>query len=320
MSFWEEGAFGLNDPIAAYLPELANFKVAQQTEGAAVKEFQVAPADHQPTIRELFTHTSGLTHCISNDPVAKMYRESGVSGADQTLAEMVAKLGKFPLLHQPGTVWKYGHSTDVLGRLLEVLSNKPLDQVLEERIFGPLGMNDTGFYVPRQKADRLYGSTSFEAPAPPKYLNPGGGLFSTSSDYLRFLQMLLNGGELGRERILGPRTVRYMLLDHLSPIVPQNKTDFPIFNLVIPEPGYTMSLVGFSVRLSEREAAFPGSIGSLHWHGSRGTLAAIDPKEQLAISYMAIYTAGQPHSLTMVEAMVHGLRQTMCLIYQAIDD
>mgnify|MGYP001823520891 FL=1 len=229
MMLFEEGRFLLGDPVSRYLPEFKGIDVGVEEvdEETGERVLKTVPADREISIRDLLRHTSGLTYGFWGDSlVDKMYLDKKVLTEDETIQDTVAKLGNIPLKHQPGTVWEYGLSTDVLGRFVEVVSGQPFDEFLEERIFTPLGMTDTGFFVPPEKVRRL--ATVYEpnetntsiAPYDPSktrnylekptYFSGGGGLVSTASDYLRFSQMLLNSGELDGVRILGPETVELM--------------------------------------------------------------------------------------------------------------
>ena len=221
MMLFEEGRFLLDDPVANYLPVFKDLEVGVEEVNPATGEkvFTTVPADREVTIRDLLRHTSGLTYGFwGTSAVDKMYLEKGVLSKDGTVQDTVVKLGTIPLKHQPGKVWEYSVSADVLGRFVEVVSGQPFDEFLEERIFAPLGMRDTGFFVPPDKLDRLTtvytpdeDNTGISPLEPGKardftkqtrYFSGGGGLVSTASDYYRFAQMLLHGGELDGMRIL----------------------------------------------------------------------------------------------------------------------
>jgi len=210
MMLWEEGQFLLNDALAKYLPEFGRMKVAVARDG----KVELVLADRDITIQDLLRHTSGLTYEFrGNAPVQKMYVEAKVFRRNQTNADQAVTLAQLPLMHQPGTRWEYSRSTDVLGRLVEVLSGTSLGEFLSERILTPLGMVDTAFFVPAQNHGRL--AEAFprdpETDAPvqlvevkekPRFESGGGGMVSTALDYARFLQMLLNGGRLDAVRLL----------------------------------------------------------------------------------------------------------------------
>jgi CubicO group peptidase (beta-lactamase class C family) len=257
-------------------------------------------------------HTSGLTYEFrGSGPVHRMYRSAKVDSRAQSNAEQVAALGRMPLLHQPGTRWEYGRSTDVLGRLVEVLSGQTLSEFFEQHILAPLGMTDTAFHVPERHHSRIaeaFGRDPdsgvtvqlLEVRDPPGFESGGGGLVSTAADYARFLQMLLNGGTLDGRRLLSRKTIEFMTADHLGPI-----TGAP--DLLIPGHGFGL---GFAVRLQAGIAHVPGSIGQYFWGGLAGTTFWVDPAEQL-------------FALLLIQAP--GLRdyyRTLFrdLVYSAVDD
>ncbi|MYF06160.1 MAG: beta-lactamase family protein, partial [Holophagales bacterium] len=230
MILYEEGRFRLSDPVHRYIPEFEGLVVAREDgpNGQPITE----PADHPMTIRELMAHTAGLSYGIfSQSQVDTLYQEAGVLDNDSTLKDMIDKLSKIPLRQQPGSMWHYSVAVDVQGYLVEVLSGQRFDEFLDDRLFGPLGMNDTAFYVSEDKADRFAQVYTHDADGklmaqegfggsrsyfdPPNFLSGGGGLVSTTMDYMRFSQMLLNGGELDGVRILAPSTVKLMHLNHL---------------------------------------------------------------------------------------------------------
>ena len=290
MMLWEQGRFMLNDPVGKYLPELTDLKVAV-TEGG---QLQLVPAACPMTIQDLLRHTSGLTYEFRGvGAVQKMYTVAKLASRSQTSAGQVASLGKLPLMHQPGTRWEYSRSTDVLGRLVEVLADTTLGEYFERHILGPLGMTDTAFHIPSQAHDRLAeafakdpetgaGVQLLEVRNPPSFESGGGGLVSTASDYACFLQMMLNNGEFAGVRFLSRKTVEYMTADHLGAI-----TGAPDLLL----PGYGFGL-GFAVRLHAGIAQTPGSVGQYFWGGLAGTTFWVDPKEQL-FAIMLIQAPGQ---------------------------
>jgi CubicO group peptidase (beta-lactamase class C family) len=290
MMLWEEGRFLLNDPIGKYLPDLAGLDVAVERGG----ELERVPLEREVTVQDLLRHTSGLTYEFRGaSPVHKMYMGAKVYSRAQSSADQVATLGKLPLLHQPGTRWEYGRSTDVVGRLVEVLSGQRLSAFFGQRIFSPLGMIDTGFHVPEHHSSRLAEAFAsdpdsgaavrlLEVRDPPMFESGGGGLVSTASDYARFLQMLLNGGTLSGSRLLSRKTIELMTADHLGPI-----TGSP--DLLLPGHGFGL---GFAVRLQAGIAHVPGSVGQYFWGGLAGTTFWIDPAEQL-FALMLIQAPGQ---------------------------
>lgn len=287
MMLYEEGRFMLGDPVGRYLPELADMRVAKLSEATSPEDLPTEPARRPITIQDLLRHTSGLTYGVFSDtPVDQLYRQRNVLG-QETLADMVTELGEIPLMYEPGTQWNYSVSTDVLGRLVEVVSGKPFDVFLEERIFGPLEMDDTGFYVPRPERERFaktYGHTGPEGALqlgdtlgyfePPSMPSGGGGLVSTAHDYARFAQMLLNGGELDGVRILSPTTVDMMTVDHLGGA-----------GTGWLAPGWGFGL-GFTVKERPGLDGMPDSVGTFYWFGVQGTSFWVDPEEDLVGVFM----------------------------------
>ncbi len=294
MMLYEEGRFALNDPVSKYLPELGGLKVAidkkDPTTGKRI--FYTVPSDRDMTIRDLLRHTSGLDYQGPRDEKGELiYNHVGVNQPGITIEETVKRMGKAPLVHQPGTTWDYSLSIDVLGRLIEVVSGQTLDKFFEERIFKPLGMVDTGFYVPQEKWDRLTAlytpnddRTIRRSTAPPQesYKKPavlllgGAGLVSTAMDYARFVQMLLNGGELDNARILSRKTVELMSANHLGEL-PRESALLPV--------GYGFGLT-FAVNLGPGKNGNIGSEGEYYWGGAAGTRFWIDPKEQMIGVFM----------------------------------
>lgn len=290
MMLWEAGRFLLSDPIGKYLPELANPKVAV----ARGAEIELAAAERPITIQDLLRHTSGLTYEFrGGGPVHKMYTAARIYIRDQSNADQVATLGRMPLLDQPGTKWEYSRSTDVIGRLVEVLSASTLGEYLQRRVLTPLRMVDTAFHVPPNMHGRLAeafakdpdtgnGVQLINVRNAPKFESGGGGLVSTAADYARFLQMLLNGGRLDAVRLLSRKTIELMTSDHLGPI--RGASDLLL-------PGYGFGL-GFAVRLQPGIAPVPGSVGQYFWGGLAGTTFWVDPREQL-FAILLIQAPGQ---------------------------
>lgn len=286
MMLHEEGKLQLSDPVSRYLPELTRLKVGIETtdEKTGHKRFETVAAQREITIHDLLRHTSGFTsgRLGKDSHVNKLYREAKIGNRADTSAEFVTKLSQLPLLCQPGTRWEYGVSTAVLGRLVEVLSGQSLGAFFAERIFRPLGMQDTGFYVPADKLDRVAQpwarpdgppmTRRFDVAAVPTFQSGSDGLVSTAFDYLRFAQMLLNGGELHGVRLLGRKTVEFMTADHLG-------------RIPYPVPGMGFGL-GFQVRRNVGVASLPGSVGEYGWAGNAGTLFWNDPQERFIAIYM----------------------------------
>ncbi|HKA23247.1 MAG TPA: serine hydrolase domain-containing protein [Blastocatellia bacterium] len=318
MILYEEGKFHLTDPVSKYLPELGNMKVAVvETDPKTGKKTRyTVPAQREITILDLLRHTSGIDYAGPEDVDGKrIYEKLGTNNLDQTIGEMVKKIGQAPLVHQPGTMWEYGLSMDVLARLVEVVSGQPYDKFLEQRIFKPLGMNDTGYYVPPEKQNRfskLYAPGDGwtikpnTTPAQSSYLKPainfGGGsqTVSTTQDHLRFCQMLLNGGELDGVRILSRKTVELMTSDHLG--------DMPRGPIIGNGYGF-----GFTMAVSRGpgKTGVAGSEGEYYWGGAAGTRFWIDPKEQMIGIFMIQIL---PHT-----NLTYG-SQFRQLAYQAIAD
>jgi CubicO group peptidase (beta-lactamase class C family) len=287
MMLFEEGHFLLDDPIADFLPEFGHTRVfARET----AQGLELAALERPITIRHLLMHTTGLTYAwptVFPHPVTRLYEQEQIGRSDEPLAEKVRRLAALPLVHQPGGGWTYGHSHDVLGRLVEVISGQTLDSFFKQRIFAPLEMTDSGFHVPTQHLNRLAAvhitdeagglrpieRVDLERSRPPVYLNGGGGLVSTASDYARFCQMLLNGGALGDAQLLGRKTVELMTANHTGeqrPFAP----DFPMPN------GYGFGL-GVRVLVNPALSGVPSSVGEYGWSGAESTYFWIDPREQL---------------------------------------
>jgi CubicO group peptidase (beta-lactamase class C family) len=319
MMLYEEGLFLLDDPVSKYLPEFKNPKVLVKP---ASGESYTIPATREITIRDLLRHTSGLTYHWNAD-LGPMYRDANVAHGllayDGTIGDNVKSLASVPLLFNPGERWEYSLGVDVLGRLVEVVSGKPLDEFFRVRIFEPLGMKDTYFYPPENKLDRLAaaytyyegkglsrfpegpiteGATVYSADYPyrgPKKLFSGGaGLVSTTGDYLRFCQMMLNGGKLGTSRILSRKAVELMSQDQLGKIG--------------PDRGFGL---GFGVNGVKAPLPELGSPGEFNWGGFFYTAFSIDPKEQMIVIFM-----GQLHPT----GGLHLDQEVKVLAYQAIND
>jgi CubicO group peptidase (beta-lactamase class C family) len=317
MMLYEEGRFLLEDPVSKYLPEFKNAKVYVQPSTGAPYSI---PATREITIRDLLRHTSGLTYQW-NSVLGPLYQKanvaSGLESYDGTIEDSVKRLAGLPLLFNPGERWEYGLSVDVLGRLVEVISGKPLDQFFRDRIFLPLGMNDTYFYPPQEKLDRLAAvytyypdkglnrfpdapitegafsySADYPSRGPRKLFSGGAGLVSTAEDYLRFCQMMLDGGKAGKVQLLSPKSVDLMTHDQLGKIS--------------PDQGFGL---GFGIDGIKTPLAELGSTGEYKWGGFYYTAFSIDPKEQMIVIFMAqLHPTGD---LTLD-------RQVGALAYQAI--
>jgi CubicO group peptidase (beta-lactamase class C family) len=306
MTLYEEGKFRLSDSLSKYIPEFADLMVASEsgTDRPAVEK-----PNHPITIRELMTHTAGFTYGLfSRSPVDKLYRDAGVLDPDSALRDMILKLAKIPLLYQPGTRWHYSVAVDIQGYLVEVLSGRPFDVFLKERIFDPLGMKDTGFHVPGDKADRfaqlyIYDDDGALAVAegengylkPTTFFSGGGGLVSTAMDYMRFCQMLLNGGELDGVRILAPLTVERMHQNHLPRDMGER----------VPGSGKGFGL-DFSVVLDSIQADTSRRKGAYDWSGAAGTWFWIDPVEDLVfVGMIQQFGEGRPDMRSLTERLTY---------------
>ena len=295
MMLYEEGHFQLDDPVSKFIPELDGLKVCT---GMGQTGPTLVDLQRPITIRHLLTHTGGLSYRHFQDtPVDEMYRQADLLNPDHTLKEMIGKLGQLPLVTQPGAAWRYSVSTDVLGYLVEVISGTPFDRFLEERIFEPLGMVDSSFYVPEHKLDRLaavYGRgeagrvRELDNPLVNSYkrshsmFSGGGGLVGTASDYFRFSQMMLNGGVLNGTRLLAPKTVELMTMNHL----PEELLPYSVFD----ERAYEMDGcgfgLGFRVVTDIAQHGILGTEGTYSWGGAAGTVFWVDPDEELIAIFM----------------------------------
>ena len=285
----EEGKLELDAPVSQYLPELKDMQVASEKTDPAtgIKEFVLEPPKRLMTVWDLLRHTAGLVYPPQyfDTPIHRLYGEKVVFARDKTLADLVASLGGLPLAHQPGEVWEYSLAVDVLARVIEVASGAPFDQFLENRIFAPLHMVDSGFYVSEAKLPRLVDAPTPERPhlwdvtKQSRLFSGGGGLVSTAPDYLRFCQMLLNGGELDGVRILTPKALLLMTTNSLPPDIRF------VGSMVGPAAGSSWGL-GFAIRTDPESSHVPGSVGSFTWGGVWGTYFWIDPAERLIVIQM----------------------------------
>jgi CubicO group peptidase (beta-lactamase class C family) len=325
MILYEEGAFDLYDPVSSILPAFGDTKVwAGGNRDAPVVE----PQSPQMAVWNLLTHTSGLTYgFVLDHPVDALYRRAGyglVAPAGRNLADACDEFASFPLLFQPGTAWNYSVSTDVLGRVVEVLSGKSLDVFFRERIFEPLGMIDTGFFVPEQHAARLAqlyvprgpDKQARLLPTPPggaitmpTFLSGGGGLYGTAGDYHRFTQMLLRGGELEGTRLLGSRTLHLMTANHLpggADLQSFGRRSLP--DLLQPGNGFGL---GFAVVTDPVAAKIPGAPGTYSWGGAASTFFFVDPIEDMTMVFLTQLLPSSTHPIR---------RQIRQLVAQAITD
>jgi CubicO group peptidase (beta-lactamase class C family) len=289
----EEGKLKLDDPVSKYIPAFADMKVGVEKPGEDGKTtFVQEPLNRPVTIEDLMRHTSGLTYGFyGNSTVRKLYAEAGLFNSDWTNAEFVEQIAKLPLAEQPGTLWDYGHSTDVLGRVIEVVSGETLYQFEKRRLLDPLGMNETAFYVgdpakrPRiaepMPDDRAISPTTMilNPMGPRKWESGGGGMVGTVGDYARFAQMLLNGGTYDGRRYLKPETIALMASDHIGP-----ETKIARDHLYYPGANSGFGL-GFAVRTSvPPNTSWP--LGEYRWDGVAGTFFFIDPEDDLFAVFM----------------------------------
>jgi len=302
----EEGKIQLTDPVTKFLPEMKNLQVsvAQVDPTFARVSYAQIPQAREMTVHDLLRHTAGLAYgeITQNAPVKEAYTKAGMyrpgvrdyDSREMTPQEQIERLSSAPLAHQPGTVWEYSLAVDVLGRVIEVASGERLADFMDKRIFKPLKMNDTAFWVAQDKMHRLAEPNAIDLPSgqkinlidvstPPKNDSGGAGGVSTAADYLRFSQMLLNGGRLDDVRILSRSTVQLMTSDHLgtrinAPVTPGE--------VALGTPGYTFGL-GFAVRQGNGVAGVHGSQGEFMWAGYAGTFFWVDPREELVGIYMS---------------------------------
>ncbi len=311
MTLYEEAMFQLDDPVSKYVPEFADLQVF---DSGAADSYQTRPPVREMTVRDVLMHTSGLLQNYGVElPVGQLYQRAGLralraAGAGGTLADMIAKVGRMPLHCDPGSEWNYGISTDVVGYLCEVLSGQPFDRFVKERILNPLDMVDTDFWVPSEKLDRFTAEYSLEpnqpnyvlsdAPVtsgllqPATYFSGSGGLMSTAADYMRFCKMLANNGELDGQRIIGPRTLRLMTMNHL----PDGK-DLAAMNGGGPSESARTGIgfgLGFAVLLDPTVAQIIGTPGEYYWGGAASTAFFVSPGEDGLI--MVFLTQLKPSS------------------------
>ncbi len=305
LTLYEEGRFRLNEPVSNFIPSWADLRVFA---GGTARTYTTRFPDREVTIHDLLTHTAGLTYSwIADHPVEKLYHRHGIDG-DLPLDEYVEALARVPLLHSPGTHWSYSVATDVVGRLIEVISGQPFDRFLHERFFEPLGMADTGFSVPDEHADRFAAAYALPSASPVplpagaegehmalvddagptsrfrsgrRFLSGGSGLVSTLDDYLRFCLMLSHGGRLGGTRVLGRKTIDYATRNHLPggcDLVAMGAAA----DRVDRDEGLGFGL-GFSVVIDPAANQVISSVGEYAWGGAASTVFWVDPVEDLIV-------------------------------------
>ncbi len=322
MQLYEKGAFLLTDPVARYIPAWAGLKVGTVRAGGSIETVE---PDQPMTVRDALMHMTGLPSPMGVNPIDQAFgAERREAGASATLESVCEILARHPLKFQPGTRWNYGLSTDICGRLVEILSGQTFDEYLEHEIFEPLGMVDTGFFVPDDKLGRFganYSRQPGEAPRlvddpetsnyrrRPSYLSGAGGLVSTTADYLAFCRMLVGRGEVGGQRILGRKTLELMTVNHLP-------GDADLTQLAVGgfgEAGFAGVGfgLGFAVGKGPAATSMVGSAGEYYWGGAASTAFWIDPKEELAVVYM---------TQLMPSAAYPFRAQLRSLVYQALAD
>jgi len=332
MMLFEEGRVALDEPVHKYIPEWKNLGVFV---AGTSPSFLARPTSRPMQIVDLLRHTSGLTYGIQQrSNVDAAYREKKIAEAG-TLQGMVEELAQVPLEFSPGEAWNYSVSADVLGYLIGKISDRPFEQFLKERIFDPLGMADTGFYVPSAKAARFAACYSADPPgklmfrpterkgtltllddptksaylSPPSFVSGGGGLVSTASDYLTFCRALINGGELGGTRLLGPKTLQLMTSNHLP-----GGVDLPALSRSMFSEATNSGIgfgLGFAVTMDPAKTLLPGSAGEYFWGGAAGTAFWVDPAEELIAIFM---TQLMPSSAYPIR------RELRTLVYAAITE
>ena len=321
MMLVEEGKIQIDDPLAFYLPEFKDLKVGVEkiVRETGKPQLSLEPPRGGPTIQDLLRHTSGFTYDVFGDSLVKSaYQAAHVRDSSQTLAEFTSRLAKLPLAYHPGTTWEYSVSTDVLGRVIEVVSGLPFDEFVSDRVLKPLKMTSTGFSVPESDTGRLaepqLDATTGRRPVllggldvtrKPSFPSGGGGMVSTAADYVRFSQMLLNGGELDGVRLLSPHTIALMTADHLPPGTPIGLGGQ--FGSLKPdlEDGQGFGL-GFAVRVAPGHNPYPGSVGEFYWVGATGTAFWVDPKERLvAILMIQVPLTQTRHYRSLIRNLVY---------------
>src|SRR6266581_115451 len=304
MMLIEDGHFLLSDPVAKFIPEFADQKVGVENNG----KLDLVPPRRQMTVQDLLRHTSGITYDhTGNSLVQQLYQQSRLRSRKISNAEHAAMVASMPLICQPGAEWNYSRSTDILGRIIEVVSGKSLGTYLTERILAPLQMAETGFHTAEQNAGRLAEPFPtdpwtgdkvqlFNMLEQPAMESGGGGLVSTTMDYARFAQMLLNGGTLDGNRIVGRKTLELMASDHLGPEVKVQGTLVPA--------GHSFGL-GFAVRTQAGMAPFMGSLGQFFWSGMAGTFFWIDPVEDMFAVFMMQGPGQREYIRSMLRDLVY---------------
>ena len=314
MMLVEEGKLQLDDALSKYIPAFADVKVGVEKKAEdGTMTLDTVAAKRPITIQDLMRHTSGLTYGFFGEGlVKKAYVDAHLLSGDVDNAEFAERLARLPLVYQPGTTWDYSQSTDILGRVIEVISGQSLYAFEKQRLLDPLGMKDTGFYVtdPAKASlvaepfptDRKIGNGAEmgDPRVARKWESGGGGMVSTIGDYARFAQMVLNGGALDGRRYLSPKTIAYMGSNHIGPgsgVVPG-----PYY---LPGPGFGFGL-GFAVRTEAGVSPAEGSVGEMNWSGAGGTTFWIDPKENMFVVFMAQTVSQRGRIRVALKNIVYG--------------
>lgn len=304
MQLVEDGYLQLDDPLQKFIPEFENTSVGVVDNG----KLDLVPLNRPITIQDLLRHTSGITYDhVGDGPIHKMYRESRIRSRKITNEEHARLIAELPLVCQPGAAWNYSRSTDILGRVIEVIAGKSLGAFLTERILAPLQMTETAFHTGAENKHRLADAfptdpwtgdpvALFNVLEKPVMESGGGGLVSTTMDYARFCQMLLSGGTLHGTRIIGRKTLQLMASNHLEPHIPPD-------NYILP-PGHGFGL-GFAVRTEPGISPFPGSVGQFYWSGIAGTFFWIDPAEEMFAVFMSQGPGQREYFRTLVRNLVY---------------
>jgi CubicO group peptidase (beta-lactamase class C family) len=314
----DEGKFSLDDPVSKYIPSFANVKVGVEKTGEdGKKTLELVPPDRPITVLDLMRQTSGITYGFYGDSLVRQaYRNANIYAGDFDLAEFVERIAKLPLHNQPGTLWQYGHSTDVLARIMEVVSGKSLYELEKEKLLDPLGMKDTGFFVPPTKVALLAQpmpndsdfrvGREYKPEVPKKWQSASGGMVSTMADYSRFAQMLLDGGKFDGKTYLSPKAFEMLTKDWVGPGSGVDRDYF-----YFPGDGFGFGL-GLAVRTDAGNAKPPppGSLGELKWDGAAGCYFVIDRKEDLFF----VLLEQTPSERQKIQPMVKKL------IYEALEN
>ncbi|MGL5165179.1 MAG: serine hydrolase domain-containing protein [Afipia sp.] len=314
MMLVEEGKLQLDDPVAKFIPAFKDVKVGVEKKGDDGNMTLDLVAPRRPmTVQDLMRHTSGITYGFFGDGlVKKAYVDAKIFSEDVDNAGFADRIAKLPLAYQPGSTWDYSHSTDILGRVVEVVSGKSLYQFEKERILDPLGMKDTSFYVTDKAKqpliaeplpnDRKIGNDADmnDPRIVRKWESGGGGMVSTIGDYARFAQMIANGGTLDGKRYLSPKTIAYMGSNHIGPA--SGVANGPYY---LPGPGFGFGL-GFAVRTEPGVSVMEGSVGEMNWSGAGGTTFWVDPKEDMFVVFMSQTVQHRTRHRIALKNLVYG--------------